>query len=179
MSLEDYYENLKRLDTPVMLRAGLRGVPKGRPRFSRKSGAAYTPKETREFETQIRVLAASVMGHRPPYSCPVKVTIRFYEPPPVSFSKLQTDLAMAGLIVPPKGDLDNRVKAVTDAMNGVVYHDDKQIGDMVQSKRYGPANLITVTIERTGLSDLEIDRYKKMQKVNDGQLAGKRRPTVG
>lgn len=176
-SLQAYYDNLKRLDTPVMFRAGIRAVPKGRPRLGRR-GFVYTPESTQHFETQIKVLASTTMGHRLPYSCPVKVTINIIEPVPKSYSKLQVELAEAGLILPPRGDLDNRVKAVTDAMNGVVYQDDDQVGDIVASKRYGSTYLIHVVIERTGLSSLEIDRYKK-QKVNDEHSSSGRRPTVG
>lgn len=178
MNLQAYYDNLKRLDTPVMLRAGIRAVPKARPRLGRR-GAVYTPQTTHDFETQIRVLAASVMGHRLPYSCPVAVTIDIFEPVPQSYSALQKELATAGFILPPRGDLDNRVKAVTDAMNGVVYQDDDQVGSIKAAKSYGAAYLIIVKIERMGLSDLEIDRYKKMKKVDNEQRASGRRSTMG
>ena len=178
MNLWDYYENLKRLDTPVVMRAGIRAVPKARPRLGRR-GFVYTPETTQHFEAQIRVLAKSVMGHRLPYSCPVKVTITITEPIPPSHPKWRTKLADAGLVLPPRGDLDNRVKAVTDAMNGIVYQDDNQVGEIAAVKRYGSAYLIHVVVERTGLSDLEIDRYKKMKKVNDEQPLGGRRPTMG
>ena len=33
-------------------------------------------------------------------------------------------------------DLDNYVKAVLDACNGIVYHDDRQVTNLVASKRY-------------------------------------------
>ena len=180
MDLLDYYANLKRLDTPIFMRAGIRAVPKGRPRLGRR-GFVYTPQSTVDFETQIRVLGSSIMGHRLPYSCPVIVTVRIFEPVPVSYSKLKKELAEAGLIVPPRGDLDNRVKAVTDALNGITYQDDDQVADIIASKRYGAAYLIHITIERVGLSDLEIDRYKKMKiaQVNNEHSTGGRRPRVG
>lgn len=166
MTLEEYYDNLKRLDTPVFIRAGLRAVPKGRPRFA--GTHTYTPEKTRVFEAQIRKLAQDVMGHRLRYNCPLKITIRIVEAVPASWSKPKKELALAGLLVPLRGDLDNREKAVLDAMNGVVFHDDVQVGAKTSSKEFGLANLITVTIERNGLSDIEIDRWIKMQKVSNG-----------
>lgn len=171
MTLEEYYFQLKLMDTPVFLRAGLRAVPKGRPRFS-GNGHAYTPPKTREFEDQIRTLAVSVMGHRLRYTCPVSVVIKLVEVVPASWSASKKELALAGMLVPLRGDLDNREKAVLDALNGVVYHDDVQIGRKSSSKEFGFANLITVTIERAGLSDMEIDRWTKMQKVNNATDAG-------
>jgi Holliday junction resolvase RusA-like endonuclease len=177
VTLEGYYANLKRLDTAVFLRAGLRAVPKGRPRFA--GNHAYTPEKTRTFEAQIAHLAREVMGHRLPYSCPVKVTLKLVEEVPTSWSARKKELALAGLLVPLRGDLDNREKAVFDALNGIVFHDDVQIGHKVSSKEFGFSNLITVTIERNGLSDIEIDRWIKTQKVKDGSVANRGSAKLG
>ncbi len=167
MEITAFYSQLKSADTPVFLRAGLRAVPKGRPRFS-GNGHAYTPPATREFEDQIRTLAQKVMGHRLPYTCPIRVTVVLIEPPPVSWSAVKKEAALAGYLVPQRGDLDNRVKAVTDAMNGVVYHDDVQIGETLASKKFGHSLLITITVERLGLSDMDLDRWSKMRKEKNG-----------
>lgn len=172
----EYYMRLKSGDVPIVLRAGLRAVPKGRPRFSQ--GHAYTPKSTREFEAQLRALGVSFMGSRSPYSCPVAITIALTELVPVSRSALEKELALVGYTVPLRGDLDNRVKAITDALNGVAYYDDVQIASTSASKGFGLANLITVTIERVGLSDLEIDRYKK-SRVKHGQRTSGSGPSMG
>lgn len=178
MMLADYYAKLKLMDTPVFLRAGIRAVPKGRPRFA--GSHAYTPESTRVFEAQIRTLALSVMGHRLAYTCPLKVTIKLVEEVPKSWSSPKRELALAGMLVPLRGDLDNREKAVLDALNGVVFYDDVQIGAKVSSKEFGSANLITVTIERNGLSDIEVDRWIKMQKkVKDGTVADRSGAKLG
>jgi Holliday junction resolvase RusA-like endonuclease len=177
MTLSDYYANLLAKDEPIVMRAGLRALPKGRPRFSK--GHAYTPQSTREFEAQIRTLGAAAMKDRRPYSCPVFITVVATEAVPASRSTLEKEIALAGYTVPLRGDLDNRVKAITDALNGIVYHDDVQIAETHAVKKFGAANLITVTIQRSGLSDLEIDRYKKLIKVNNGTVTGRSGPTMG
>lgn len=163
MTLDDYYADLKRLDTPVTMHAGIRAVPKGRPRFA--GNHAYTPESTRVFEAQMKHLAKSAMGHRLAYTCPVAVTLTLVEIPPASWSAAKKELALAGMLTPLRGDLDNREKAVFDALNGVVYYDDVQISEKTSSKAFGNANLILVTIERNGLSDIEVDRWIKMSKV--------------
>lgn len=177
MTAQEYYDALFRTDEPVTLRCGLRALPKGRPRFSK--GHAYTPETTRTFEAQIRALGVSAMQHRQPYSCPVAITVVAVEEVPKSRSVVDKELALAGYTVPLRGDLDNRVKAITDALNGVAYHDDVQIAETHSYKKFGAANLITVTIRRLGLSSLEIDRYKKLTKVNNGTIAGRGGPSMG
>lgn len=157
-----YYAALKQADAGLSLRAAVYSVPKGRPRFSGK-GHTYTPEATREFEGVIRALAQSKKWKA--YSCPVTVTIVIQVATPTSYDPVKTVMAMLGLITPPRGDLDNRVKAITDALNGIAYYDDVQITRTISEKVFGSTNLISVEISRAGLSDMEIDRFKKMQKV--------------
>jgi Holliday junction resolvase RusA-like endonuclease len=175
--IKEFYDNLKRIDTPVRFVAGIRAVPKGRPRFSK--GHAFTPAATREFEAQIRELGKKIMGHRLPYACPVLISVEILEKVPASRSAFEKELALAGMTVPLRGDLDNRVKAVTDALNGIVYYDDVQIADTIASKRYGSGDFITVKIERVGLSGLEIDRLKKLKKASHGSTDSRGSPQVG
>lgn len=44
-------------------------------------------------------------------------------------------------------DLDNIVKLVQDALNGVVYLDDRQICELAARKRYGEAERVEVVID--------------------------------
>lgn len=170
-----YYNDYKRTDRGLSLRAALYAVPKGRPRFSGK-GHTYTPETTRAFETAVRALAVA-KGWKP-YSCPVAVTIVIEIAIPVSYNAQKRELAKLGLITPPRGDLDNRIKAITDALNGVAYYDDVQITRTIAEKVYAAENLICVEIHRAGLSDMEIDRFIKLQKASHANNTG-RRPTVG
>jgi len=60
-------------------------VPKGRPRFSRKSGRAYTPAKTAEAEQSFLALA---LPHKPdtPLEGPLKVSLGFVMPIPAGKS---------------------------------------------------------------------------------------------
>lgn len=120
------------------------GVPvaKGRPRFRTVAGHAqtYTPKKTVNFETEARLIAMGAMvrlGNLHPCRSSVQMSMVVFVPVPASWSKGKRAQALAGLLHPTsKPDLDNYEKAVTDALNGVVYEDDSQICDVVKSKRY-------------------------------------------
>ncbi len=120
----------------------INGEPRGkqRPRFT-KQGRAYTPKETREYEAQIReaaLKAAAILGYaKPPADCPVSVHINAFFPVPKSYSLKKCEMAKNGLIYPTKkSDADNIAKIICDALNGIAYHDDKQVVELLVSKRY-------------------------------------------
>lgn len=120
----------------------INGEPRGkqRPRFT-KQGRAYTPKETREYEAQIReaaLKATAILGYtKPPADCPVSVHINAFFPVPKSYSLKKCEMAKNGLIYPTKkSDADNIAKIICDALNGIAYHDDKQVVELLVSKRY-------------------------------------------
>lgn len=122
---------------------------KGRPRAVVRGGFArvYTPAETRSYEGMIRLAAEKAMRGRPPTERPVIVMMAAVFDIPKSFSKARRSAALDGGEFPAKKpDLDNIVKAVVDAMNGVVFKDDSQIVSARYSKVYGPAPMVAVTV---------------------------------
>ena len=132
------------------------GEPRGkqRPRFT-KQGRVYTPKETRNYEREIReaaLKAAAVAGYLKPEG-PVRVSITAWFSPPASWSKKKRAAAMAGDIYPTvKPDADNLGKEFLDALNEVAYHDDKQVVECTIRKRYTSSEddtpHVTVHVER-------------------------------
>lgn len=107
----------------------------------------YTPAETRSYEGMIRLAAEKAMAGRPPIDRPVIVMMAAVFDIPKSFSKKRRAAALEGGEFPAKKpDLDNILKALTDAMNGVVVKDDCQIVSVRSSKVYGPAPLVSVTV---------------------------------
>lgn len=106
---------------------------KQRPRFSRKSGTAFTPKETVSFENTVRALAAQEF--REPIQGVVRVTIHAFFQIPKSWSK-KKKAEHYGCWHTQRPDLDNIVKAVTDGMNRVAYVDDAQIAETISSKSW-------------------------------------------
>lgn len=110
-------------------------VPKGRPRFTR-TGHAYTPKATLDYEKKIREYYQSQTDDF--YDTAIKVRLVFNMPIPQSTSKKKRELMVAGIIkcTVHNGDADNLTKAVTDAINGVAYRDDCLITKLTIIKKY-------------------------------------------
>ena len=110
--------------------------PKGRPRVTR-SGHAFTPKATREYEKLIVSEWSIQHGKATPIENPIAVRVMFYMPIPKATSNKARERMAAGLEVPAKKpDIDNLLKAVLDALNGKAYHDDKQIVEISAKKLY-------------------------------------------
>ena len=151
-----YYRSLLLLDKPMEIRLNWKAIAKERPRLGR-GGRVFTPKATREFETKMAEAGSTLL--RRPYTCPVKITVRLYDPIPKSYKGMKLHAARENLINPPVGDLDNKIKAITDGLNGVAYVDDKQINKIDAERRYGNDHAIYVLLERNGLSAKELEDY--------------------
>lgn len=110
-------------------------VPKGRPRFTR-SGMAYTPAKSRAFETELSYMARAQYRGKPLEGA-LQVHIRCQMIKPKTVRREYPSV---------KPDGDNFLKAISDALNGVLWVDDAQIVDLSISKRYGPKGKITVSV---------------------------------
>jgi Holliday junction resolvase RusA-like endonuclease len=111
---------------------------KGRPKASSRGGFVrmYTPALTRQYEDKIARLGEIARGDWPVLDTPISLRVIAHHPIPASWSKKKQQLALAGDCIPGKPDLDNVAKAVLDALNGVIYLDDKQVVRLVAEKRY-------------------------------------------
>lgn len=124
---------------------------KGRPRSYRmKNGAigTYTPQETVAFEDSIRAVAAQ---YRPQYVLdgPLHMQLNCYFLIPKT--KVKKNKAVQQRYNTSKPDIDNVFKAVADALNGLIYRDDKQIVAAIITKEYvETVERIEVTITPIG-----------------------------
>jgi hypothetical protein len=128
------------------------GIARGkqRPRATR-TGRVYTPKETVNQEAYIKMLAATAMRGFAPLVGPLEATFSISVAIPKSFTRQQRNLIDEGKLYPTsKPDIDNVVKLLCDAMNGVVYGDDKQIVDLFVSKVYEDSASTTVMVSMKG-----------------------------
>lgn len=117
---------------------------KQRPRFSRRNGRAFTPKETVSFEQTVAVIAAQ---HFPePLEGPVVLTIRAVFEPPQSWSKKKREALLYGPHT-QRPDLDNIEKAILDGLNRVAFADDGQVYETSTRKTWGEQARTIVTIE--------------------------------
>lgn len=129
-----------------MIRLTIPGKPrgKGRPRTSR--GVIYTPPKTREYEQFIQQMyMLQAKGQR--VDGPFSVSVRAYYPIPKSASKAKRARMLSGETRPVvKPDLDNVVKIVTDALNGLAYLDDNRMVEVQAEKFYSDDPRVEVQI---------------------------------
>lgn len=117
------------------------GIPvaKGRARSFVRNGhvAHYTPEKTANYENLVKLAAQQAMGGRSPFVGACELDLVLHMPVPASWSNKKRLAALAGEIRPTsKPDCSNVLKAIEDAMNGVVWVDDKQAADVRIKKRY-------------------------------------------
>lgn len=124
-------------------------IAKGRPRATVQGGFArlYTPARTATFEGKVKAVAVVTMagvGHAPTPDA-VHVEIGFERAMPVSWPKKKR-LLMAGEPIIGSPDIDNQVKAILDAMNGIVFEDDRQVSDLTVSRRWGETSNFRISV---------------------------------
>lgn len=110
---------------------------KGRPRFSRKTGRAYTPEATVSAEQ--RVQAEWIAAGRPELAGPLELHVAAVMARPQNHWRLDGTLGKPGLRSEwpcKRPDLDNHIKLVLDALNGQAFADDAQIVRCSAVKRW-------------------------------------------
>lgn len=128
------------------------GVPvsKGRARYRCVNGVPmpYTPKETREYEQQVKGKALVAMqGRAAQLKGPLSIRGMANIPILQSWSKKKRSRVCFGEVLPTdRPDLDNYTKAAFDVLNGVVFKDDSQITDVIVTKRYKAEAALVITV---------------------------------
>jgi Holliday junction resolvase RusA-like endonuclease len=106
-------------------------MPKQRPRWSPINQRMYTPVMTRGYERDVAKLARSIMSNQQMLTGPLRLTLRFVLPRPKR-PKFQQPAV--------RPDLDNFIKAIKDAFNGIVWSDDGQVTEITAGKYYDLVN---------------------------------------
>lgn len=121
-------------------------VPKKRPRVM-KSGVTFTPKESLYYENRVLGAYKQKYPMREPTKDPLRLCVTFSFPIPQSAKRKKLpDKIQPGDQFVHRPDLDNLVKSVLDALNGVAFADDAQVVMIVAQKVYGAIPGATVTI---------------------------------
>jgi Holliday junction resolvase RusA-like endonuclease len=130
-------------------------VPQGRPKFASYGGHvhAYDPAKSKNYKQLVRFWATQYLKKLDgfePYENALCVDLTFYLGIPTSWSKQKRIQASQGVIRPivRNGDIDNMVKAILDANNGLLWADDCIITDISARKRY-TADLARVVLKVT------------------------------
>lgn len=124
-------------------------VAKGRPRFARRGAfvTTYSPDKTVSYENLVKVMASQAMAGRSPLRGAVSAVIILSILPPASWSQKKKNQALGCLIYPTsKPDVDNVIKGIFDAMNGIIFVDDKQVVSLNVEKCYGKIPCATVLV---------------------------------
>lgn len=132
--------------------------PKKRPRVYRWSTVNPSKNDEMEAAQQLSELSDCF-----PLSGQIKVTLRFFKNPPKATPKWKLPLMEEKIIRPNKSpDLDNYVKLILDAFNGILWEDDRFIVQVDSSKFY------TINKERTEIEieDLPFPMNKKQTETN-------------
>ncbi len=117
------------MNKPISITVFGNAVPKGRPRVALrgKHPVVYTPTKTREWEQLIKLAAAGKVKKL--ITGPIDLYVAFFLPRPKTLPKKVVHHTK-------RPDLDNLVKAVMDALNGVVWRDDSQVVEKYACKYY-------------------------------------------
>lgn len=122
-------------------------VPQPRPRITTRGGHghAYTPaSHAIHAYRQAVALAAKAAGATPTDRAPITLIVDLV------FARPKSHYRKAGLRdnvpVLPRADCSNCLKGIEDALNGVAWLDDSQVGRVVVEKSYGTEGRTTVRI---------------------------------
>ncbi len=110
---------------------------KGRPKFT-KRGFTYTPAKTKAAEKFIRAFVSGYPKFAP--GLPLAMSIDFYLSKPKSVGKKRE-------FPTTRPDIDNYVKLMFDSLDGILFHDDAQIINLLASKQYGDPARIEIILE--------------------------------
>ena len=138
------------------------GEPQGkeRPKFAR-AGAhvkTYTPEKTVVYESRVRFEYIRHCKVRFPEDAVLEVDITAVFSIPKRTPKKNLAGMLDGSVRPTrKPDVDNIVKIILDALNGVVYKDDAKVVAVTARKIYGKDENVGVIVKIRSVND----EYKK------------------
>ena len=119
---------------------------KGRPRFTRR-GHTYTPKKTADYEKHIKRQLIEQGAEPFTKEIPLRVEATFYKGYLKSWTKAELFQVKDGSLLPVRRpDLDNYVKGILDGANGLLWHDDSQIVDLILYKRYDETPRVEIKV---------------------------------
>lgn len=128
--------------TTFEIQGHLRGKGRQRTTVRRsKDGRAfaqqYADPETVSAEATVQSYAMTAMGERPPFEGPIVLKVEITKNHTASWSKRKKAETVH---VTGKPDLDNIIKLIGDALNGIVWIDDSQICEIHIRRKYAAAS---------------------------------------
>lgn len=108
-----------------------------RPRFSTHNGfvQTYDSAKSKNAKAIIGMMAREVIGNEPLLEGDLMLTLTVNKMPPQSWSKKKR-AAVLGTGITSRPDLDNYIKLVLDALNGVWFRDDSSVASIMARKAW-------------------------------------------
>ena len=134
-----------------MIKLIIPGQPcaKGRPRLGKYG--TYTPDKTVNYETLVKQLYITEhYGKQLEGALNLKVTAYFQIPKSKS-KKIKEAMLKSDIRPTGRPDWDNVGKIISDALNGLAYHDDSQIVTATVEKWYSDNPRVEVEIQEIGV----------------------------
>ena len=129
------------------------GKPQGKARArtgynpKTKQVMSHTPDKTVLYENFIKTCYMQVTDKSFDNGQPLSKSIVACFEPIKSISKKQRELMLQNKVRPTKKpDIDNIIKAVLDALNGIAYKDDTQVVQVMAQKKYADKAFVEVAI---------------------------------
>lgn len=122
-----------------------KAVAQSRPRFARRGNhvATYDAAPSRDYKSWVKHCAIEVMKQKSmqiiPRDIPLKIILTVDAERPKSCPKSRP-------LPVTKPDLDNVLKTIQDALEGIVYQADQQIVSISATKRYAESGGVTVVL---------------------------------
>lgn len=124
--------------------------PMGAVRMTRKG--KYLDKHAQNYmayKTHLQWMANMQLKGRKLFDGSLLVRLTFFMPIPQSMRGKERNAAVNGGYHKKKPDIDNLIKGVFDALNGLAWKDDNQVSKVEAEKRYGPDPGIKIEVMRT------------------------------
>lgn len=125
------------------------GPPVGKQRVRIcRTGHAFTPAKTVNYETLIKELFAVQYPNHAPWTGPLLMHVTaFFAIPKATSKKRMVEMESECVWYPHRIDGDNLWKIIADALNGLAYVDDGQLVDGRVLKYYSPRPRVEIEIE--------------------------------
>lgn len=121
---------------------------KARPRMNTRTGNAYTPSKTKNYEYFIRQCFIAAYPDFEIIESRVKVSIvAYFDIPKSTSKKKEAEMLLDNISPTKKPDIDNIIKIILDAMNKFAFKDDTQVTKLEVEKRYDVIPKVYVKIE--------------------------------
>ena len=110
----------------IKITAPIEPVTWSRPQFDSRSKKVYNKSKLVEFENTLGIFAKQAMKGQAPFSGDISIVCEFWKKRPKNPASVKY------------GDLDNLIKAVLDALQGICFVNDSQVIQIFYaSKNYG------------------------------------------